>query len=137
MLIQRNNFIRANEYLEMRRENIIKRGTPESVKITDATREAIMSGRMDSAFTDCVELASVNKQIERNKDEIALIDKAIAGLTEESRTIITLIYVEEKTIDEAAGYIDRTTTRTVYNWKNRAINEFAILYFGASAMDSV
>lgn len=127
----------ALKNLERRQERIIQHGGPTGYSSPDFSKPYASTSAVNDALTDCVELAEVAREIRVTKAKIQEIDDVLAQLTKEEREIIRLWYIERKSKDEIAQAVNYTSIPSIYDLRNKAVAQFAVLYFGAGALASV
>lgn len=136
-LRSRGTLKNALENLERRRERIIAQSGPAGYPSPDFSKPYASVGAVNDALSACLELAEVTKEIERTKEVVAEIDRVIEQLEPEAREIVRLWYIDRKSKEEIAGAVDYASTRSIYDLRNTAVAQFALLYFGAGALPSV
>ena len=127
---------RALENLERRKTQLIESGAPRELGAVDYSKPFTDSHYVSDTLSKLLELSECTKNIAETQRELNYIDSIIAQLSEEHKKIIVLWYVEKRSKESImeALYIESLTT--VYNVRNKAVAEFALLYYGASALPS-
>lgn len=128
---------RALENLERRKERLIESGAPREPGAIDYSKPFTDSHFVSDTLNELLELSECTRNIAETRRELNYIDGIIAQLSEEYKKIIVLWYIEKRSKESImeALYIESLTT--VYNLRNRAVAEFALLYYGASALPSI
>lgn len=128
---------RALENLERRKERLIESGAPREPGAIDYSKPFMDAHFVSDTLGELLELSECTRNIAETQRELNYIDGIIAQLTEEYKKIIVLWYIEKRSKESImeALYIESLTT--VYNLRNRAVAEFALLYYGASALPSI
>lgn len=128
---------RALENLERRKERLIESGAPQTIGGIDYSKPFANSQYVNDTLNELLELSECTRNIERTQHELDYIDGIIAQLPDEYKKIIILWYIKKNSKESimAALYIESLTT--VYNLRNKAVAEFALLYYGASALPSI
>lgn len=128
---------RALENLERRKTQLIESGTPREPGAIDYSKPFTDSHYVSDTLNELLELSECTRNIAETQRELSYIDSIIAQLSEENKKIIVLWYVEKRSKEYImeALYIESLTT--VYNHRNKAVAEFALLYYGASALPSI
>ncbi len=128
---------RALENLERRKERLIESGAPREPGAIDYSKPFTDAHFVSDTLGELLELSECTRNIAETQRELNYIDGIIAQLSEEYKKIIVLWYIEKRSKESImeALYIESLTT--VYNLRNRAVAEFALLYYGASALPSI
>lgn len=128
---------RALENLERRKERLIESGAPREPGAIDYSKPFTDARYVSDTLNELLELSECTRNIAETQRELNYIDGIIAQLSEEYKKIIVLWYIEKRSKESImeALYIESLTT--VYNLRNRAVAEFALLYYGASALPSI
>lgn len=128
---------RALENLERRKERLIENGAPREPGAIDYSKPFTDSHYVSNTLNELLELSECTRNIAETQRELNYIDGIIAQLSEEYKKIIVLWYIEKRSKESImeALYIESLTT--VYNLRNKAVAEFALLYYGASALPSI
>lgn len=127
----------ALENLERRRERIVARGGPAGYPSPDFSKPYSSTSSVNDALADCLELSEVVREIEETREERDEIDAVIAQLDEGDREIVTLWYIQRKSKDEIAEAVNYSSPTTIYDLRNKAVAQFALLFFGAGALASM
>ena len=135
-LMNRRNLERSIENLHKRLAHIVNSGTPRPIGGMDYSQPYAKESMINDTMKDCLEVVEIKKEISDTEEEIKLIDDVIDQLSEKSKKVISLWYVEEKTKDEIREALENEGNTTIYSIRNKAIGEFAVLYFGAGALAS-
>lgn len=136
VLMSRRNLERSITNLKRRLAHIVNSGTPRDIGGMDYSQPYAKESMVNDTMKDCLEIVETKKEIATTREEIDLIDDVINQLSEKSKKVISLWYVEEKTKDEIREALKSEGSSTIYSMRNKAIGEFAVLYFGAGALAS-
>ena len=133
--------LRARGYLESalgnltrRRERIISESAPSGYPSPDFSKPYASTSAVNDALSACVELAEVEREVALTKKTIAEVDTVLGQLEEADARLLRLWYIERKSKDEIAEEVVYTSTSTIYDLRNKAVAQFALLYFGAGAL---
>ncbi|MBQ6757050.1 MAG: DUF1492 domain-containing protein [Oscillospiraceae bacterium] len=136
--------LRARGYLESalgnltrRRERIISESAPSGYPSPDFSKPYASTSAVNDALSACVELAEVEREVALTKKTIAEVDTVLGQLEEADARLLRLWYIERKSKDEIAEEVVYTSASTIYDLRNKAVAQFALLYFGAGALASV
>jgi len=123
---------KAVEQLKRRRERLTRQNAPDEVEAVDPSAVYIKSSFADTALNDLCELADITASIAQTEEEIAEIKRCVEAIQdEELKTCLKLWYFQRETKEQIAERLERWSISTVYAKRNRAIREFAILYWGS------
>jgi len=136
VLMSRRNLERSVTNMDQRLAHIVNNGRPRDIGGMDYSQPYAKESAVNDTMTDCLEIVQIKKEIAATKEEIKIIDNVIDQLSEKSKKVISLWYVIGKTKDEIREALESEGNTTIYNMRNKAIGEFAILYFGAGALAS-
>lgn len=136
-LSARTDFDRALENLRARREGLVNRGRPQGVRTTDAARPYVSGGGVNDAVSDLVELAEIDREIQATVDAAQAVDRVLTQLPREEAAILQAWYIDRATKENVAARLNYSSTSTIYALRNKAVSNFAVLYFGAGALASV
>ena len=128
---------RANENLKRREARLIESGAPREPGAIDYSKPFTDSHYVNDTLNELLALSECSKNIALNMAELEHIYGIVEQLQDEHKKLVRLWYFEKKPKEAVmeAMYIDSLST--VYNLRNRAVAEFALLYYGASALPSI
>lgn len=124
---------RALQLLTKKRIRIIEEGSPTDPSAIDYSKPYTDTHFVNDTLNDLLELAEMNRAIEKTERKIAEIEEILSELTKEQREVLTLFYIECFSADRIAEKIFVESEKTVYNIRNRAIAEYALLAYGVPA----
>lgn len=136
-LSNRKNLGKALRNLYKRQNRLLSSGAPKPPTAIDPAKPYVSGGMVNDTMTDCLDLVEVQKEIAITKAKIKEIDDVIKQLPEESKKILSLWYIEEKDKDDMCEIFHCATRQTLYDKRNKAIGEFAVLSFGAPALYAI
>jgi len=123
--------------LERRKQRLIDSGAPSEGSNIDYSKPFTDSHYVNDTLNELLELAECSRNIAETKERLGEVKDILKQLSEEHAKIISLWYIKklskERVMEEM--YVESLTT--VYNLRNRAVAEFALLYYGASALRSI
>lgn len=131
-----NTLERALENLENRRTRLIASGAPREPGAIDYSKPFTDSHYVSDTLNDLLELSECTQNIANTKKEIEYIEGIISQLSDEHQDIIKKWYINRSTKEDIAEELCIAVT-TVYNLRNKAVAEFALLYYGAAALSSI
>lgn len=136
-LSARPEFDRALENLKARREGVVNHGRPGGVRTVDTTRPYVSGGIVSDAVSDLVELAELDREIKTTAAASEAIDRVLAQLPRDEADLLRAWYINRETKEEIAARLNYSSTSTIYAKRNKAVSDFALLYFGAGALASI
>ena len=123
--------------LERRRDRIIARSGPSEYASPDLSKPYASTSATNDALAECLELAEVMREIADTTAERDEIDRVLEQLDKDDREIIALWYIDRKSKDEIAAAVNYASATSVYDLRNKAVAQFALLFFGAGALGSM
>ena len=135
--------LRARGYLDTaignlirRRERIIAESAPSGYPAPDFSKPYASTSAVNDALSACLELAEVEREIAASRRAAEEVDSVLEQLEKPDALLLRLWYIERKSKDEIAEEVVYTSTSTIYDLRNKAVAQFALLYFGAGALAS-
>lgn len=128
---------RAVENLQQRENRIVSSGAPKTPAAIDYTKTFTDAKSVNDALTEMLELTEVLRHIKKTESYIREIKSILAQMENEQSRIARLWYIERLPKEEIMRRMCVESLTTIYNLRNRAVAQFALLYFGASAIDSI
>jgi hypothetical protein len=92
---------------------------------------------VNNTMQDCLDLIQVQKDIADTESEISEIDDVLKQLSPDDCELLSLWYIDRLAKEVICEELHFAIRKSLYDHRNKAIGEFAILYFGANAMKSV
>jgi hypothetical protein len=89
---------------------------------------------MNDTMSTCLDLVEAQKNIASTEVETKEIDDVLHQLSPDDCELLSLWYIDGLTKDDICAELHYATRRTLYNKRNKAIGEFAVLYYGAPAL---
>ena len=128
---------RALENLRNREQRLIEQGKPREPGAIDYSKPFTDSHFVSDTLNELLELSECSKNIAETQRKLAELENIIDQLNEEYKKVVVLWYVEKRSKEAIMEELYIESLTTVYNLRNRAVAEFALLYYGASAMPSI
>lgn len=119
--------------LERKKKRILRYGAPSEYPSADMSKPYTSSKVVNDTLTECVELAEVVREITITREKIEEIDRALGQLDGDDARILRLWYIERKSKEEITESVSYSSRTSVYDLRNKAVANFALLYFGAGA----
>lgn len=123
--------------LEMRKQRLIDSGMPMTVGSINYEKSFTNSQYVSDTLNDLLAVSECVKNINDTKLKLDEINRIILQLPDEYQKIIRLWYIKKTAKEKIANEMYIESITTVYNLRNRAVAEFALLYFGAGALNSI
>ncbi len=127
----------ALENLERREKNLLESGAPQELGAIDYSKPFTNSHYVSDTLNELLELAECRRNIAETKKAITEIETIIGQLGDEHKKLVILWYIEKHSKEEILEEMFIESLTTIYNLRNRAVAEFALLYYGASALPSI
>lgn len=123
--------------LYRRKERLIDSGAPQGITGLDPAKPYVSGGTVNDTMSDCLDLIEVNKEIKITEAKIKEIDDVVDQLSDENKKILKLWYVDVKSKEDICDILHFESRTSLYGIRNKAIGQFAVLYFGAAALDAI
>lgn len=124
---------RSLQLLTKRRLKIIEEGSPTEPNAIDYSKPYIDAHFVNNTLNEILEIAETNRAIAKTERRIAEVEEILAELTKEQREVLTMFYIDRFSADKIAKKIFVESGKTVYNIRNRAVAEYALIAYGAPA----
>ena len=136
ILMSRRTLERSLNNLRRRLQHTMRNGAPHDISGIDYSQPYAKESAVNDTMKDYLDIIEIKNEIKTTESEIKFIDDVISQLSEQSKKVLNLWYVEKKTKDEIRETLEKDGSTTIYSMRNKAIGEFALLYFGAGALAS-
>lgn len=128
---------RALQNLQKREQRLIEQGKPREPGAIDYNKPFTDSHYVSDTLNELLELSECSKNIAETQRKLSELENIINQLNEEYKKVVVLWYVEKRSKEAIMEELYVESLTTVYNLRNRAVAEFALLYYGASALPSI
>lgn len=128
---------KALENLQKREQRLIEQGKPREPGAIDYNKPFTDSHYVSDTLNELLELSECSKNIAETQRKLAELENIIDQLNEEYKKVVVLWYVEKRSKEAIMEELYVESLTTVYNLRNRAVADFALLYYGASALPSI
>ncbi len=128
---------RAVENLKHREDRIVNSGAPKMPAAIDYAKPFADVTSINDTLSERLALTEVQRNRHKTESQIAEIKRILAQMEAEHQALIRMWYVERMPKESIMQSMCIESLKTVYNLRNRAVAQFALLYFGAPALDSV
>lgn len=137
VLYNRKKLGQALENLNHRRNRLMHSGAPHEIGGMDFESPNVGGGIVNNTMQDCLDLIETNREITRTEEKIREVDDVLHQLPDEDCKLLMMWYVDGLPKEQIGAELHYSSRHTVYDHKNHAVAQFAVLYFGAPALNSV
>lgn len=127
----------ALENLKKREQRLIEQGKPREHGAIDYSKQFTDSHFLNDTLNELLELSECSRNIAETQRTIKEIEGVIEQLSDEHKKVVVLWYIEKRSKESIAKSMYIESSTTIYNLRNKAVAEFALLYYGASALSSI
>lgn len=128
---------RATENLKRRQQRLIDNGAPKGAGAINYDKPFTDTHYVNDTLSELLEISECSKNIAKNQEELAYIYGIVEQLQDEHKKLVRLWYFQKLPKEAVMEKMYIESLSTVYNLRNKAVAEFALLYYGASALPSV
>lgn len=128
---------RALENLRNREQRLIEQGKPREPGAIDYSKPFTDSHFVSDTLNELLEFSECSRNIAETERTLAEVEGIIEQLSDEHKKVVVLWYIEKRSKEAIAEALYVESPTTVYNLRNKAVAEFALLYYGASALPSI
>ena len=128
---------RATENLKRRQQRLIDNGDPKGAGAINYDKPFTDTHYVNDTLSELLEISECSKNIAKNQEELAYIYGIVEQLQDEHKKLVRLWYFQKLPKEAVMEKMYIESLSTVYNLRNKAVAEFALLYYGASALPSV
>lgn len=128
---------KAKENLKRREARLIESGAPRELGAIDYSKPFTDSHYVSDTLSELLELSECSKNIAYSQETLDYIYGIVEQLQDEYKKLVRLWYFEKKPKEAVMEDMSIDSLSTVYNLRNKAVAEFALLYYGASALASI
>ena len=128
---------RALENLKKREQRLIDQGKPRELGAIDYSKPFTDSHFVSDTLNELLELSECSRNIKETERTLAEIEGVLEQLSDEYKKCVILWYIEKRSKEAIAEALYIESSTTVYNLRNKAVAEFALLYYGAAALSSI
>ena len=123
------------ENLKKRKERLEAEGCPKEISAIKYDGISVKtSGNIHSTINKMAEYNQILKDIKGTELLINEIVGVVNQLQKESREVIEYWYFDRLTQDEIKDKMYFSSRTTIYKKKNKAVNEFSVLFYGGNAL---
>lgn len=137
VLYNRKKLGQALVNLKRRRDRLLHSGAPTDIRGMDYTRPRVNGGMLSNTMQDCLDLIEINRDITNTEEKIREVDDVLHQLSDNDCELLMMWYIDGLPKEQICMELNYSSRHTIYDHKNQAVGQFAVLYFGAPAMNSV
>ncbi len=137
MLTNFNMLKLARDNLTKRKERLEASGAPKDIQGFDFSKPYVSGGSVNDTYKQLFEYGETCRNLNETIAKIEEIENIVTQLPSESSLVIRICFFDGVTNEEAAEALNCWSITTVYNKRNKAIRDFALLYYGAVALKEV
>lgn len=123
--------------LKKRRDRFLNSGCPSENVTIDYSKPYINSQSVNDTLSELVSLNQINKEIAVTESKIKELETILGQLDKTYREIIEMWYIDNRSKEYIAEQLHFEKRDSVYSRRNKAVAQFALLYYGASALNSI
>ncbi len=124
---------RSIEFLEKKRQHLVDSGKPSEPGAIDYSKPYTDSHFVNDTLNELLSVAECTAEIKETKAEIQHIESILSELQKEHRKVLTMFYINKLPADKIAEAIYVESDKTVYNIRNKALAQYALLSYGVRA----
>lgn len=109
---------------------------PGEIKSVDLSKPYIDSHYVNDTLNEVLGFAEVIQEINSTEEEIRHIETLLSELTDEQQKVLTMFYIDHLSAERIAEAINVESDKTVYNIRNKALMQYAVLSYGAKAIQA-
>lgn len=125
------------ENLERRKKRLIEDGTPHGMSKTDLNKPFTDTHYVNETLNEALELKECSNNLHKTRDKVSEIKGIIEQLQPEHKELVNLWYIERRSKERIMELMHIDSLSTIYNLRNKAVAEFALLYYGSEALASI
>lgn len=127
----------AKANLEKREKRLQNSGAPQLPAAISYDKPFTDSHFVSDTLNELLELAECSRNLAETKQKLEEIENIIDQLKDEHKQLVNLWYVKSYSKESIMEAMNISSPTTIYNLRNKAVAEFALLYYGASALSSI
>ena len=127
----------AKANLERRAKRLQNSGAPQLPAAIEYNKPFTDSNFVSDTLNELLELAECSHNLAETNEKLAEIENIIDQMKDEHKQLVNLWYVRNQSKDFIMEKMNIGSSSTLYNLRNKAVAEFALLYYGATALNSI
>ena len=125
------------ENLERREKRLIDSGAPRGVRKADIKKSFTDTHFVNETLNEALELSECSKNLHKTRYKVKEIKAIIEQLQPEYKELVRLWYLEHHSKERIMEIMHIDSLSTIYNLRNKAVAEFALLYYGSESLASI
>lgn len=125
------------ENLERREKRLVEGGAPRGIGKADIKKSFANTRFVNETLNEALELTECSKNLHKTRDKVREIKEIIGQLQPEHKELINLWYLEHRSKERIMEIMHIDSLTTIYNIRNKAVGEFALLYYGSESLASI
>lgn len=123
--------------IESRLQRLTESGKPREVRAVDLKKEFTTVHAANDALEDYLAVAECTRNRDDTKGKLNDIKRVLEQLPAESKKLLELWYIKQYSKHDIMSEMYVESPATIYKLRNKAVAEFALMYYGASAIGSI
>ena len=128
---------KAETNLANRINRIYASGMPQTPAAIEYDKPFADSHYVSDTLNDLLEFAECKRNYDETQQKLEEIKSVIEQMKDEYKQLVELWYVNSYSKESIMEEMNIGSSSTIYNLRNKAVAEFALLYYGASALNSI
>lgn len=121
--------------LEKALQNLKEQETSlRKVEAAPLPRGGMSTKEAERVLSDRLERKSVKRRIKRTSNTLSCVNRVLDQLGNEEAAILRSWYIDHKPKETILSELHIESLSTLYNLRNTAVTNFALLYYGAEAL---
>lgn len=127
----------ALENINSRLQRLTESGKPHDVRAVDLKKEFSTARAANDALEDCLAVVECKRNRDDTQGKLDDIMRVLEQLPDESKKLLELWYIKQYPKHDIMSEMYIESSATIYKLRNKAVAEFALMYYGASAIGSI
>lgn len=123
--------------IEIRLQRLTESGKPHEVRAVDLKKEFTTVHAANDVLEDYLAVAECTRNRDDTKGKLNDIKRVLEQLPAESKKLLELWYIKQYSKHDIMSEMYVESPATIYKLRNKAVAEFALMYYGASAIGSI
>ena len=128
---------KAETNLANRINRLYASGMPQAPASIEYSKPFADSHYVNDTLNDLLEFAECSRNYKETTQKLKEIEDIIDQMKDEYKQLVKLWYIENRSKEFIMEKMNLSSPTTIYNLRNKAVAEFALLYYGASALSSI
>lgn len=127
----------ALDNLKRREQRLLDSGKPRELGGVDYGKPFTDTSHVSDTLNEMLAVAECEKDLAETRAKLEEIHGILEQLSEDKKKVLLLWYMKKCRKEAILEELRVESLVTVYNLRNRAVAEFALLYYGAPALASI